>query len=572
MPTTNLGRVAIVPQGAYNPATTYKKLDLVTGAGGTYLYVNAAPAAGIALADTDYWQKIVGNGIDSILRTSGDGSPGTTDTYTITYTDTTADTFTVYNGQDGTYIQMPLIKQYIIRWDKVNSDCTRMGDAAAITTNITNFCHRGEVNASYDNPFDSLYPWKYRKLCKVDRAAYALLAPGSPIVDAVTMWEGEPGFALDGTGDFDGIYTPEFWGRIWEDATYVYAGVADGPLPGWQHFEATIGGRYFGSMDGASKITSIAGSLPLRNTRMDTMHTNVTSQGMTLDDIWTWSADTLLMAVEYATLNSETAIGKGVDSLYRASSEKVGEAASIGATVLKLPNAFVSACVVGALIGFGAANDSEYAGVTRFISSADLDVADPLVATHKAVTVLALTINVTTDTFISIHGAYNAPDAAIGSMSGYIGTNGKSNAYYRGKVSHGNFFRYCLGAYRQTGTGKIWVANSRNEAAAADALNTSVHRDTGLALPTVSNYIAELHLDNLLPMAPFAKTTSGTAGSTNPVGDYYVAPSLETGDTVLQLGGSALFDARDGRFYGYWNNTASEAAWGRACLPYLKAP
>ena len=44
MPTTNLGRVAIVPQGAYNPATTYKKLDLVTGAGGTYLYVNATPA------------------------------------------------------------------------------------------------------------------------------------------------------------------------------------------------------------------------------------------------------------------------------------------------------------------------------------------------------------------------------------------------------------------------------------------------------------------------------------------------------------------------------------------------
>ena len=41
-----------------------------------------------------------GNGIDNIARTSGDGSPGTTDTYTITYTDTTTSTFTVYNGQD----------------------------------------------------------------------------------------------------------------------------------------------------------------------------------------------------------------------------------------------------------------------------------------------------------------------------------------------------------------------------------------------------------------------------------------------------------------------------------------
>lgn len=42
-----------------------------------------------------------GNGIDNITRTSGDGSPGTTDTYTVTYTDTTTDTFTVYNGANG---------------------------------------------------------------------------------------------------------------------------------------------------------------------------------------------------------------------------------------------------------------------------------------------------------------------------------------------------------------------------------------------------------------------------------------------------------------------------------------
>ena len=574
---TNLGAVSMSAGGVYNPETEYKKYKVVSANGGSYMYINPTPAAGVPVTDTSHWQQIAqkgdqGNqGIQSINRTSGDGTPGSTDTYTILYNDgTSSDTFTVYNGADAP--SLAGVHQYIIRWDKVNSQCTRMGDAAAITTTITNFCHRGSVNASYDNPFDNLYPWKYRKLCKVNRAAYALLAPGSPITDAVTMWEGEPGFALDGTGDFDGVYTPEFWGRTWQDATYVYAGVADGPIPGWIHYEATIGGRYFGSMDGASKITSIAGSLPLRNTRMDTMHTNVTSQGMTLDDIFTWSADTLLMVVEYATLNSETAVGKGVDGLYRQSAEKCGAAASIGDTVLKLPNAFVSACVSGALIGLGTSDGGEQTGVTRFISSADLDGADPLFATHKAVAVPALTVNVTTDTFICIHGAYNAPDAAIGSMSGYIGANGKCNAYYRGRVSHGNFFRYCLGAYRQTGTGNIWVANSRAEAAAADALNTGVHRDTGLALPTVSNYIAELHLDNLLPMAPFAKATGGTAGSTNPVGDYCSVPSLEAGNTILRLGGHAYYGASDGRFFGNWYYTASYAVWDFACLPYLKTP
>lgn len=42
-----------------------------------------------------------GRGIVSIARTAGDGSPGTTDTYTITYTDGGTDFLTVYNGRNG---------------------------------------------------------------------------------------------------------------------------------------------------------------------------------------------------------------------------------------------------------------------------------------------------------------------------------------------------------------------------------------------------------------------------------------------------------------------------------------
>ena len=42
-----------------------------------------------------------GVGIQSIIRTSGNGSPGTTDLYTITLTDGTTSNFSVYNGADG---------------------------------------------------------------------------------------------------------------------------------------------------------------------------------------------------------------------------------------------------------------------------------------------------------------------------------------------------------------------------------------------------------------------------------------------------------------------------------------
>ncbi len=47
---------------------------------------------------------LTGNGIDNITRTTGDGSEGTTDTYTITYTNTEIDTFDVYQGNDGNSI------------------------------------------------------------------------------------------------------------------------------------------------------------------------------------------------------------------------------------------------------------------------------------------------------------------------------------------------------------------------------------------------------------------------------------------------------------------------------------
>lgn len=48
-------------------------------------------------------QGIPGNSIQSITRTSGNGAPGTVDTYTVTLTDgSVGGTFQVYNGADGT--------------------------------------------------------------------------------------------------------------------------------------------------------------------------------------------------------------------------------------------------------------------------------------------------------------------------------------------------------------------------------------------------------------------------------------------------------------------------------------
>lgn len=84
---------------------TVKVGDLVIVDGDPLYQVTADDGTAITMTKTDvsfrgYTGKN-GRGIVSIDRTSGDGSPGTTDIYTITYDDESTDEFSVYNGADG---------------------------------------------------------------------------------------------------------------------------------------------------------------------------------------------------------------------------------------------------------------------------------------------------------------------------------------------------------------------------------------------------------------------------------------------------------------------------------------
>jgi len=72
---------------------------------GTELGIKREDEADYTYVDLKGIQGETGNGITSIIRTSGTGAEGTIDTYTITYTDTTTSTFQIYNGEDGADFQ-----------------------------------------------------------------------------------------------------------------------------------------------------------------------------------------------------------------------------------------------------------------------------------------------------------------------------------------------------------------------------------------------------------------------------------------------------------------------------------
>ena len=464
---------------------------------------------------------------------------------------------------------------YGVIWNKVTATCTRIYGAKNITTTTTNFGHFGSVNASYSNPFDDIYPWKERKLCNIDLAAYAARTGEEDIESFIKAWEDDVDFSHD---DADGVwvYTPEFWCLDIDEKGYRMCCVSDHEISGWLHAPASIAGRWHGTTEtrtisGASKSVLLPKQgLPGVSIAMSTLHTYAKNYGGTLDDIYSYGYDTILQIVEYATMNTQNAIGNGVSDLYRQATVHpyIDETASNRVIVAKSGNS--AYFIAGAILDIGT-TDGAADAAHRYITAVADYSAD---ANYIDVTFSGAAVDITTSQYLSIHGLINKADSEIGSKSGYIGTNGSCNAYYRGAVSHGNMHRYILGAYRQKDTGHIWTANSSAEADNYDALNTSVHTDTGLILPqgaggvAVTAYIKTLGLVDELILPPFCVESGGD--STNPVGDYVYVPSIDTADTVLFAGGPASYGSIAGRFCGFWYGSASNSTWYTAAVPRLK--
>ena len=101
------GRILIMPKGAWNSATEYEILDVVTYQRGAYLSKVSSNLNHTPLGDNeqdDYWYLFAhdGNGISSIEKTNSQTVDGRiVDTYTIHYTDSQDSYFSVVNGKDG---------------------------------------------------------------------------------------------------------------------------------------------------------------------------------------------------------------------------------------------------------------------------------------------------------------------------------------------------------------------------------------------------------------------------------------------------------------------------------------
>ena len=85
MATTNLGPVGLVPKGAYNSSTAYKRLNIVSYTDGN-AYVAIADSTGIPPTNTTKWKKLIDNEVN--LSPKADKVNGATDNHFAALDDT----------------------------------------------------------------------------------------------------------------------------------------------------------------------------------------------------------------------------------------------------------------------------------------------------------------------------------------------------------------------------------------------------------------------------------------------------------------------------------------------------
>lgn len=492
---------------------------------------------------------------------------------TVTITGTVDDpvvNFGIPRGRDGS-----LTNVYGAKWDRLSNRMTRTRNAALITTDTTNFCHKGSINENLDNPFDNIYPWSDMVVCNVDLNAYRDRTGEESLTSFITAVYGDVDFTYEGTKDlFVGRYRPEFWYRSEEDSEgNIEFLVSQSQRLGYDHAEEAIDGISFavdaGLNESNNRVLTCGTGVPLSNVSGINLHAFANNNGFTLQDINAVDQQMILFLVEYANMNVQNAIGNGCSSCYRQNEADVITNVSVGTDSTSFDiedSALSSAVFVGSQTDFGAS-----VGATTLKGTVTEFTVEGSVYHITAKPALALTDGM----YMSIHGfdACEFPliGSSVGNGSGYIGADTKANAWYRGCVMYANRYQYTLGIYRQQNTNHLWICDDANPDD-YDALNTQDHTDTGTALPDVaaSWQIVGGNAQRISGLSAFLATGTSSGSSVSPVGDEQYVPAITAGNTVLWLGCAADAGWYCGLFGCRWNFSAASSYWVYAARPLLK--
>lgn len=191
-------------------------------------------------------------------------------------------------------------QEYGVDWNKTTGQVTRLGSA---------------VGLSAGAGFNSKLPWQGVRRCN-------LADDGT-----VNAYHGDPTYKDDGTNGQVMVEIPKFWFKKTTTANGYEFWISDGPLAGYSVHPAfyrdrgtgtavEVGKRYASAYLGftnAGKLESKSGVTPTANQTIGTFRTQAQARGAGwgIEDFNLFYALQMLYLVEYASMDSQTALGQG---------------------------------------------------------------------------------------------------------------------------------------------------------------------------------------------------------------------------------------------------------------------
>lgn len=249
----------------------------------------------------------------------------------------TSEDLQVYTKSETNALLAEMPKKYGVRWDVSDPDDLgeRCFDAVGLNATI------GVGATAGASDFDSIYPWSEMKRCNIKTNS-----AGAKIV----TFEGETGFALDGTNGDVFVRIPKFYYERYKENGYEYRVVsATGSFvhPAFVEDEKVLDEIFVGAFEGHinnNALVSMAGVIPTSNETSQTFLTAAQNKGdgyslydmRCVDAVWT------LMAVEYGCRNTNQILGYGYADFLQATNNEFGVVCDTAATYTNVFSASIS--------------------------------------------------------------------------------------------------------------------------------------------------------------------------------------------------------------------------------------
>lgn len=451
-----------------------------------------------------------------------------------------------------------------------NSGATvqRLYNAFGLVANV------GTDTATATNDFDNIYPWSGRK-----RACGYFDDNGNFVVNA---YEGEPGYATDGSNGEVWVETPLFYYlHTYNDDGSEEIVISAHPIGGYKPSPIHI------NADGSLRQKAYTAAYPMalvddKPTSRSGVYTPIMSlnSGITnarkLGDKYTTTTAAeqyvkcLLMWVEFATRDIQTKM-KGCSSLSYSESHKATVAEEAANRII-ISSSYAAAYVVGQGIAIGTSLGSTNVANNRTVTA--IDAYDD---SNSAITFDGDPVNIAVGNFVfAIAWKTGSCDNVLSSSGSPVSnTNGKYTCIYRGEETpFGNAFEWISDVlFKREGSGTTEDPYKYDIYFLPDATKyssgsiTDDYVKVNYQLPPGEGYVKKLGYDERFPFLRIPCEIG--ASTTTYYADYYYRPGYAV--TAAGVGGFWYYGAHCGPCFWYCGHAPSGTYVGRrARLSYRR--